>query len=83
MRLSHKKQLEGRELEPDTRITRLVPRYEDAFRRANLSFSREGVARVFVRVLAQDADAALPRAERSHFERLFAMIRDCFEDLRG
>jgi predicted ATPase len=82
VRIAHKNRLKERELEFDGKITRLVPRYEDAFRRAGLTFSRERVARAFVRMLLQNADSALPSSSRARFERLFAMISERFEALR-
>jgi hypothetical protein len=82
VRIAHKSRLKDRELEFDSQITRLVPRYEDAFGRAGLSFSRERVARAFVRMLLQNAEATFPPASRVHFERLFSMICDRFEALR-
>jgi len=82
VRIAHKNRLKERKLEFNAKITRVVPRYEDAFRRAGLSFSRERVARAFVRMLLQNADTALPQASRAHFERLFVIIRDRFEALR-
>jgi hypothetical protein len=82
VRIAHKNRLKDRELEFDTAITRLVPRYEDAFGRAGLSFYRERVARAFMRMLLQNTESALPPTSRAHFERLFAMIRDRFEALR-
>jgi len=81
VRVAHKNRLKERELEFDPQITRTIPRYEDAFGRAGLSFSRERVARAFVRMLLQNPDSALPPTSRAHFERLFAMIRGRFEAL--
>jgi hypothetical protein len=83
VRVAHKNRLKERQLEFDNQITRLVPRYEDAFRRAGLTFSRERVARAFVRMLLQNPDTALPQTSRARFERLFAMISERFEDLRA
>ncbi len=82
VRLVHKSQLAGCELVLDSHITRIVPRYQDAFKRAGLSFYRERVARAFMRMLLQSTDSALPPTSRANFERLFAMIRDRFEALR-
>jgi hypothetical protein len=82
VRAVHKKKLEERELEFDSRITRIVPRYQDAFARAGISFYRERVARSFMRILLQSSESALPPTSQAHFERLFAMIRDRFEALR-
>jgi hypothetical protein len=82
VRIAHKARLKERELEFDSQIARIVPRYEDAFRRAGLTFSRERVARTFVRMLLQNSDSALPPTSRARFERLFTMISDRFEALR-
>jgi energy-coupling factor transporter ATP-binding protein EcfA2 len=82
VRMVHKKGLEERKLEFDSDITRIVPRYQDAFARAGLSFNRERVARGFMRMLLQKTDSVLPPKSRANFERLFATIRDRFETLR-
>jgi DNA-binding IclR family transcriptional regulator len=83
VRMVHKSRLKERQLELDSHIARIVPRYQDAFGRAGLSFNRERVARAFMRMLLQNTDSVLVPASRAHFERLFAMIRDRFEALRN
>jgi hypothetical protein len=82
VRVAHKNRLKDRELELDNKIARVIPRYEDAFRRAGLKFSRERVARAFVRMLLQNPDTAMPQTSRARFERLFAMISERFEALQ-
>jgi len=82
VRIVHKSQLAEHELALGSHIKRIVPRYQDAFKRAGLSFYRERVARAFMRMLLQSTDSALPPTSRANFERLFEMIRDRFEALR-
>jgi len=82
VRIVHKGKLKERELQLDSKIARIVPRYRDAFARAGIAFYRERVARAFMRMLLQSSESALPPTSRANFERLFAMVRDRFEALR-
>jgi len=83
VRIVHKGKLKDRELRLDSKITRIVPRYRDAFAHAGVAFYRERVARAFMRMLLQSSESALPPTSRAHFERLFALVRDRFEALRN
>ena len=83
VRLAHKSQLETQGYDLDASIPQAVARYEDAFARAGLEFSRSKVARVFVRAMLTNPDTALPAESRDRFERLFVLVQQRLQVLRG
>jgi hypothetical protein len=75
VRLAYKTVLENRPFEPDPAQPRLVRRYEKVFTALGVPFSRDRVARLLLRAIAQNPAAVFPPESRTRFERLFRAVR--------
>jgi len=75
VRLAYREQLAEKELEPNTSIACAVERYEEAFGRIGLAFSRRELARLITGKSQRNLQAALSSQAGAHFERLFKAIR--------
>ncbi|MCP4003464.1 MAG: ATP-binding protein [bacterium] len=83
VRNAYKADLRGREMVIDDSEPYIVRRYQNALEEHGLEFSREKVARVFLRAMSQSPEAVVPEASRERFETLFRAIRSKYEALSG
>lgn len=74
VRESHANELAGKKLILNTKIPRVVKRFEEAFAAEGLEFHKTRPARLFLRKLAEDPAAVLDAATLDRFEALFAGI---------
>lgn len=82
VRESYAEELKAVNLDLNLNLPRIVKRYELAFRAAGLEFNKSRVARLFIRRMAEDANAALPADSQLRFETLFGVITSRLEKLR-
>lgn len=80
VRRAYRKELEDTQLILNTSTARIVERYGTAFRRAGLSFSRDRVAKLFVRQAAVEPATVLTPTALDRFERLFRAINNRLPD---
>jgi predicted ATPase len=83
IRAAYREKLEDKVLEPDASIVRAVERYEDAFARIGLTFSRLEPARLIIGGSGRNLGILLSRGTAKRFERIFAEIREQLDALRG
>lgn len=71
---AYKADLQGKTLQLNTAIPRIVKRYEDAFKTAGLAFNKTRPAKLFLRVAAQDPGKWITAVTEKNFETLFNAI---------
>jgi predicted ATP-dependent endonuclease of OLD family len=75
---SYSKELNGKTLNLNEQIPRIVKRYEDAFEDAGIEFHKTRPARLLLNKMASDAASLVPQASVERFERLFKRITELY-----
>ncbi|NNL85741.1 MAG: AAA family ATPase [Myxococcales bacterium] len=83
VRFAYQKELEGKELEPDTTEPRFVARYEAALNALDIRFQRTRPARLLLRVAGRNPQSIFSKDSRERFERLFHEIERKHKLLAG
>jgi hypothetical protein len=83
VRAAYRQKLDGKELEPDASIACAVERYQEAFGRIGLSFSRRDPARLIARGSERNLRTLLSGQTAERFERLFAEVSQKVEALHA
>ena len=73
---SYSRELEGKELNLNDCIPRIVKRYEEAFREIGLTFHKTRPAKLFLRRMAESPEEMLSGATEERFKRLFASVNE-------
>ena len=74
-------ELQGKTLQLNASIPRIVKRYEEAFATIGLEFYKTRPARLFLSKMAKDPSSVLPSGAIERFESLFAQIRQAHEKI--
>ncbi len=83
VRFAYQKELDGRELEPDTSVPRFVARYEQALAKLSIRFQRTRPARLLLRIAGRNPQSIFSKESRERFERLFLEIERRHKTLSG
>lgn len=78
-RQSYAKELAGKTLNLNSRIPRIVKRFEAAFEASTLVFHKTRVAGLFFRTMATDPTTVMPPESLARFEQLLSLIRKRLE----
>ena len=80
---AYRQKLDGKQLEPKASVACAVERYQEAFGRIGLSFSRRQRARLIARGSERNLRTLLSGQTAECFERLFAEVSQQVEALRA
>lgn len=75
-----KEDLEGKVLSLNTKIPRIVKRFEEAFANIGLDFNKTRVARLFMSRIGTKPDEILTKESRQRFESLFGILSKRLEN---
>lgn len=73
---SYSQELEGKNLNLNNNIPRIVKRYEEAFKTLGIEFNKMRPARLFLRRIGEDPQSLITPTSRAHFENLFKIVLD-------
>ena len=75
VREAYAKELQGKTLNLNSNIPRIVKRFEDAFAQAGLTFHKTRTAGLFYRRMAVNPTVLMIGDSVQRFERLFAVVK--------
>lgn len=78
---SYKKELKGKTLKLNSKIPRIVKRYEDAFDKIGVEFHKTRPARLFLKMMADAPDSVIFGPSKDRFVKLFEIISEAHTHL--
>ncbi|WP_190273055.1 ATP-dependent nuclease [Rhodopseudomonas palustris] len=80
---TYKAELKGKKLSLNSKIPRIVKRYEEAFALVGLEFFKTRPARGFMTLVGSDPTRALPPGSIKRFQSLFKILSDRYYKMKG
>jgi len=82
VREAYSKELNGKELNVNNNIPRIIQRYEQAFKGLKLSFNKTRIARLFIDKMSQNPEKIIANETEENFESVIKMINKQFKKLK-
>ena len=79
---AYSKELNGKQLSINSKIPRVIHRYEAAFKNAKIPFNKTRIARLFIDKMSNNPSQIISKGTSDNFESLFKLINKQYKKLK-